>query len=127
VAADGVTHADLYAQWTYNLQARDVVSTARRTSDAIDKAREALDEGDADRAVLDQLHALLVTSDAGSYPPPMLLDQLSYLYSMTNRADQRPGRDAYIRLDQLRAELADIVAAWERVQPRVETDTDQAN
>jgi len=35
------------------------------------------------------------------YPQPMLADQANYLYSMINSADQKPGKDAYIGLDEL--------------------------
>ena len=35
---------------------------------------------------------------------PMLIPQISYLYSMINRADQRPGKDAYDRYEELRKE-----------------------
>jgi len=42
----------------------------------------------------------LVTAK-GPYPQPMLIDQTQYLGSMINRADQRPGNDAYIRFEEL--------------------------
>jgi hypothetical protein len=38
----------------------------------------------------------------------MLTDQLASVWRMVNQADQRPGRDAVLRLDDLRAELGDI-------------------
>ena len=44
----------------------------------------------------------------GNYPQPMLIDQLSNVWRMANQADQRPGRDAFVRLEDLRVELAGI-------------------
>ena len=38
----------------------------------------------------------------GPYMQPMLINQLSYLISMLSRADQKPGNDAYIRLDEIK-------------------------
>jgi hypothetical protein len=32
----------------------------------------------------------------------MLIDQISYLLGMLDRADQKPGRDAYLRYDELK-------------------------
>ena len=39
----------------------------------------------------------------------MLVDQVGYLYGMTNDADQKVPRDAAARLRELRAELDAIV------------------
>ena len=36
---------------------------------------------------------------------PMLIDQIRYLQAMLSRADQRPGNDAYLRLNELKSEF----------------------
>ena len=41
----------------------------------------------------------------------MLIDQLSNVARMAGQADQKPGRDASLRLDDLLKELAGIKAA----------------
>ena len=41
----------------------------------------------------------------GTYMQPMLIDQIRYLQSMLSRADQKPGKDAYIRFEELRKEF----------------------
>ena len=41
----------------------------------------------------------------GPYMQPMLINQLSYLMSMLSRADQKPGNDAYIRLDEIKSKF----------------------
>ena len=54
-----------------------------------------------------------------SYPPPMLMSQLGYLLSMTSRADQHPGDDAYARYEQLRAELSNYVSEVDDLESRL--------
>ena len=46
----------------------------------------------------------LVTG-SGPYPQPMLIDQIRYLASMIDQADQRPGKDAYDRFQELTSKL----------------------
>ena len=41
----------------------------------------------------------------GTYMQPMLIDQIRYLQSMLSRADQKPGKDAYNRLKELKSEF----------------------
>lgn len=53
---------------------------------------------------LTKASSLLNTAE-GRYQTPQLIDQLNYLYNMLNRADQRPGKDAYDRLDWLKKEF----------------------
>ena len=43
------------------------------------------------------------------YSQPMLVDQLTYLYRNLNRADQKPGKDAYNRYDELNKTLQEQV------------------
>jgi len=40
------------------------------------------------------------------YQQPMIVDQINYLYRMLDRADQKPGRDAYLRFDELTEAVA---------------------
>jgi len=55
------------------------------------------------------------------YDMPMLADQLQYLSAMINQADQRLGRDAFERYDELRAELDTVNADLETVLREIET------
>ncbi len=115
VAADGVTRADLVAQEKLTLQVLDLFGQARSAQARIDARKKELDaqleEGgrrarDARSAQekLAAVRARLVTAE-GRYPQPMLIDQISYLLGMLDRADQKPGRDAYFRYDELRLTL----------------------
>ena len=42
------------------------------------------------------------------YPKPMLVDQISYLYNMVNRADQATGVEAADRYPAVAKELAEL-------------------
>ncbi len=117
----GVTRADMIAQLEHNLKVRDAIGKAQRIAAEIDSARTRLKESEGEDAEgmerLNKLHSELVTSEKGSYPPPMLIDQLEYMYYMTIRADQRPGDDAYTRFNTLKKELDEIAAEWESMEP----------
>lgn len=114
VMDDGVTQADLVAQESLSLQVRDTLSTANRLAGRIRKARESADISRKNEELLSNIFAKLVTA-SGPYPQPMLVDQLSYLLSMLGRADQKPGRDAYVRFDELREELSGYLSAIEKI------------
>ena len=123
VAKAGVTKGDLQAQLQLNLKIRDAIGTANKIEAEMDSLREDLTEAaERDKMKesevkslnnkLDGIYDQLVTSDEGSYPPPMLIEQLDYLYYMTISADQRPGDDAYTRYRELRKELDALAGDW---------------
>jgi photosystem II stability/assembly factor-like uncharacterized protein len=114
VMGDGVTEADLVAQESLSLQVRDTLSMANRLVERIRKARESEDVGQKNKERLASVYENLVTGQ-GPYPQPKLVDQISYLSSMLNRADQKPGREAYVRLDELNQELAVHVSEVEEI------------
>jgi photosystem II stability/assembly factor-like uncharacterized protein len=136
VAAAGVTQEDLEAQYVLSLQIRDATSELRDAVARIRELRErvieekqqAVEGGHAAegsalveqaRAVesrLSELENLLVQTaegKVGAELEPQLEDQLGYLNSMLRGADQRPGRDAYLRFDDVRRELDEHLAALE--------------
>lgn len=124
IKASGVTNADLQAQLDLNLRIRDALGKAKKIAAEMDSLKSnitsAVEEGDMDESrassINDKIAPIyneLVTSDEGSYPPPMLIDQMDYLYWMTNSADQRPGNDAYTRFNTLNGELKKIARQWE--------------
>jgi photosystem II stability/assembly factor-like uncharacterized protein len=114
VAEDGVTQSDLQAQESLSLQVRDFLSKANWLVERIRKARDSEDVSRKNKEKLSALYAKLVTA-SGPYPQPMLVNQLSYLSSMLGRADQKPGRDAYIRLDELSQELSAYIAEANKI------------
>ncbi|HSM60681.1 MAG TPA: hypothetical protein VK849_07775, partial [Longimicrobiales bacterium] len=116
VAADGVTVADLEEQFELSLQILAAMGDASTTIDRLESAMERAAEGGDVRRELEEIEDALVTDRSiSSYPQPMLADQIQYLYSMLQTADQKPGRDAYERLETLRTELEEHKARLERL------------
>ena len=54
------------------------------------------------------LLSVLQTEPDVIYPKPMLVSQISYLYNILNTADQKPGKDAYERFDELNQKYQEI-------------------
>ncbi len=120
VAADGVTMDHLREQFTLAMQVRDALSQARMAAAKIAEVTPGLEDRDEMQEALEQLQeierALVNESDDGiRYPERMLLSQMNYLYSMLNRADQMPGRDAQVRYEELQAELEVHIRNLERL------------
>jgi len=67
------------------------------------------------KSELETIYNQLVTED-GTYMQPMLEDQASYLNSMLGQADQKPGQDAYERLEELKAWFVRVKGQFEGVQ-----------
>lgn len=107
---DGVTQVALDEQLQHSFRVRDAVSDARQTLQRVRDAKKALAEGSDQRRRLDALEAELATASGGGirYPQPMLVAQLEYLYHMITTADQKLGRDAFERYDELRRLLDGI-------------------
>jgi len=108
ILRDGITLEDLKAQFNHNMAVRELVSDANKTVARLRQAQQKL-KG-ATGAQLDQLTKLnelaakIITTPI-RYSEPKLLTHITYLYSMTNGADQKPGKDAVDRLKVLRTDL----------------------
>jgi photosystem II stability/assembly factor-like uncharacterized protein len=106
---DHITDAMIAEQTTLLLGIRDKVAEARAL---LQKAVEARTRARADNsppgasklAALDAIVARLETA-GGFYSQPMLIDQFAAVARMLSQADQRPGRDAYERFQDLVLEL----------------------
>jgi photosystem II stability/assembly factor-like uncharacterized protein len=115
IAADNVTMADLREQFGLNTRIRDRISELRLAVRKIRSVNESLDnvreEGgtSAERAArisqeLAKIEEALIQTrkgKVGANLKPMLMRQLTYLYGMITRADQKPGRDAHQRLQDI--------------------------
>ena len=60
----------------------------------------------SEKTEFERLRSRLVMAQ-GRYQQPMIVEQIEYLYGMLGRADQKPGKDAVLRLDALRSALDD--------------------
>lgn len=108
---DGIKPSDLVEQYELAGKVRDLLTEARMLSAEISGAMKTiLDNGGRkgkpagpDRKNFEKLETInkLMVTDTIIYPPGMLLDQISYLYSVVNSADQKPGKDAWERYSEL--------------------------
>jgi len=121
---EGVSIEDMKTQETLALRVRDLLSESKQLADQINQRRENLakllekQKDDRLKKEDDELklfEAQLLTEE-GPYMTPMLIDQISYLASMLDRADQMPGKDAYERYDELRKQLHDIQASFKKIE-----------
>jgi photosystem II stability/assembly factor-like uncharacterized protein len=116
IIADGVTLADMQEQYELSCQLRDFVVEARMFQSDIQKSMNVWTErlatgkrltgrekGSYEKFMV--LYRKVITETGIAYPQPMLIDQISYLNSQLGSADQKPGKDLYIRYEQLKGEL----------------------
>jgi hypothetical protein len=129
VAADGVTQADLQEQADLLLKIRDTLVDARRLQERLDSAmqKEGLKPpappgpGESPTAIkyaspLQAAWAKLVNAP-GPYPQIMLIDQLQNVARMLGQGDQKPGKDAWDRYNDLRKELNAIKSEVDKISP----------
>jgi hypothetical protein len=109
VPAEGVTQADLQEQLDLALKVRNAIAEARAIGAKLASARQAQRPDSAGARALQALVDRVVTADI-VYPQPMLVDQLSNVARMIGQADQKVGRDAFVRFDDLMKEMAAIKA-----------------
>ena len=111
VQASGVTQEDLLAQEKLLSKLTQLIADTKTIKKSLDTKLNQVKAWEPKRkkqqaqkadylTKLTYAYGKVNTSD-GRYQTPMLSDQLNYLYNMLNRADQRPGKDAYDRLSEL--------------------------
>ncbi len=114
VTADGVTQADLQEQFAHNMAVRDLVSQANQTVSRLRAAQVQFKNNDSILPRLNELSSHMLTP-ATRYSKPELVTHITYLYSMTNSTDQKPGMDAVERLKELKKELAEKIAELDKI------------
>jgi photosystem II stability/assembly factor-like uncharacterized protein len=110
VAADGVTLADLQEQFEHNMRMRELVTAVNQL---VNKVREAQKKSPEDTR-LNALAAKLLTEPV-RYGKPGLQAHITYLAGMTANVDQKIGRDAIERYQELKEEFAAIQAKANRI------------
>ena len=108
VTRDGVTLADMREQYDVGIRARDLVSDVNQLVLRVREAKTRLRNATGAQADtlqrLTAIEAKLVTPPI-RYSKPELQTHITYLYSLTNQADQKIGRDVLERYAVLRKEL----------------------
>jgi len=104
IAAEGVTAADLKEQYEHNLRVRELGAQAQQL---LVRVRTAMNGASGEnaaklRAIYDQL---VDTPEGVRYNKPGLTTHIRYLGSMTANVDQKIGRDAIDRYEQLKKQI----------------------
>ncbi|MGE3274020.1 MAG: hypothetical protein AB7O67_02835 [Vicinamibacterales bacterium] len=129
VLDDGVSLADLKEQEQFQLQLRDAISDARRLAQAVDQAMKKAGVEPPPPAPpggkpmdtqfenpLQRLWAELNEAE-GPYPQPMLINQLNNINRMVSQADQKVGKDAFERYNDLMKKLEELKQEFARLSP----------
>ncbi|HYC50976.1 MAG TPA: hypothetical protein VEB19_07710 [Gemmatimonadaceae bacterium] len=118
VVNDGVTVAVMQEQFDFAMKARDLVSETNQLVASLRAGRQRLSNATGAAAdtlrMIQAVEAKLLTPPI-RYSKPGLQAHINYLYSITNQADQKPGRDWYERYDVLRKELDALKAEAGRI------------
>jgi len=125
--AGTATVDDLKATEKLVFEVKDILDTIKHISDKIKKQRKEIATAskagkatDAQLALdkkLGKIEEMLVAKE-GSYEKPQLIDQLNYLWQQLDQADQRPGRDLYVRFEELRAEASGVITDYAAINKK---------
>lgn len=119
---------DIQAQENLSLQVVALEDSSKRVAEEIKtrrkelakliKAGKKVKQYTQEDKRLAQIEEQLVTAD-GIYMTPMLIDQVRYLRYMLNQADQRPGKDAYDRFEELKNRFSTIITPYIKLGPKM--------
>jgi photosystem II stability/assembly factor-like uncharacterized protein len=119
---------DIKAQETLSLQVvaledsakhvLEVIKTKRKELEKLIKAGKNKKQYTQEDKRLALIQDQLATAD-GIYMTPMLIDQLRYLRGMLSQADQKPGKDAYERFDELKSRFNSIMIPYVKLEPKM--------
>ena len=117
ITKTGVTQSDLEEQFDHNVKVRNMVSEVNQTVTRVRSEMQSLAGKPASADTLNKLKDLaasLITPPI-RYSTPGLQTHITYLYSLTNMADQKIGRDAIERYNTLRKELDARIAELNKI------------
>ena len=128
ILASGTSVEDMTSQEELALAIRDLISETRQMADYVKKRRKEIAEltnsGKGTRRLtsedksLASLQSELVTEE-GRYMTPKVIDQLRYLYSMLDQADQAPGQDATERFQELKVKVENLKSQNSKILARL--------
>ena len=113
-SADHVSSIDIDQQITLQLKISDLLSSARKLQDKLETEKKEFKKEENKSAKqkdrLDKINSILsrLKTKEGIYEQPMLVPQISYLYSMLNDTDQAPGKDALEQYEALKKKFEGI-------------------
>jgi photosystem II stability/assembly factor-like uncharacterized protein len=113
IAAEGVTVADLKEQFDHNMRMRDLTAAANQL---LGRVRAGLTGPKADQ-VREIYLQLVNTPENVRYNKPGLQAHIQYLSGMTTGPDQKIGRDAIARYQELKKQLDALKAEADKLLP----------
>jgi len=127
VVADGVTQSDMQEQYDLSCKLRDFMVEGTMFQNNLQKSmsdwKARLESGKKltakEKVSYDKFMVVynkVITQTGISYAQPMLIDQISTLNSQLRSADQKPGKDLYTRYDQLKMQLNEAKAEFEKLK-----------
>ncbi len=103
VKESGVSQSHIAEQVYMQQKISNFISKAQRYQETLEEEVKNLKATKDATGRLKRLEMALtqLKTEAGPYPQPMLNDQILYLYNMIGDADQLPGKEAELRMDEL--------------------------
>lgn len=108
------TYEDINEQINLELKTVDLISQLNKKEKELeDELRDLKKDKEQNQNRISTLENILskLQSKDEIYPKPMLIDQVNYLYYMITGADQKPGKDALERFEELSSEFQEIMAS----------------
>lgn len=119
---------DIKLQENLALQIVVLEDSCKRVVDRIKKQRKKLSQlikenkaSESQKALVKQLTVLeeeLIMKE-GHYQKPVLIDQLNYLRQMLDQADQRPGKDAFDRYEELKISADKVLFSFQNMSEKM--------
>jgi hypothetical protein len=119
ITLSGVSDEDIYLQVDLQLKIIDLLSEIRKLTEQLLVEQESLlsnakneisSSQDKMRLKIIEQAIKELQTEEGTYMQPMLIDQIIYLYNMTDKADQIPGKEAEDRYFELKSIFSEIVS-----------------
>lgn len=107
----GIKESDLIAQESLSRQIVALEGQARFLLDQAGEKRKNMPEQNPAKQAILKIQEALETPE-GRYMQPGLMAQISYLRSMIDQADQKPGKDAFERYNELKASCEALLKAF---------------
>ena len=97
----GMKETDLLEQESLSLKTIELESAVKQLNEKVAAKRKLQNE---------------LNTEEGRYMVPMLLAQVNYLRGMLDQADQKPGKDAIQRYQELKSWYNRLVGLWGKVK-----------
>ena len=107
IIESGITLEDIKTQEALSLKTLVLYNRAKKKANKVEKDIKQSDTSSNEILALKKLKDTLQQSK-GRYTQPKLIQQIGYLYSILNRADQAPGQNTYTRYEELLKEFENL-------------------